>query len=75
MDPAKNASLALTDAQLERVRRLFLAGGVSFNNQRTTADESRRVELRIQFYGLDEPHTVSPPSESGQSPVADRCQL
>lgn len=54
MDPAKNADLQLSPEQLDRVRELFLAGGVSFNNQQATADESRRVEMRIQFYGLDD---------------------
>lgn len=54
MDPAKNADLELSSSQLNRVRQLFLAGGVSFNNQRATADESRRVEMRIQFYGLQD---------------------
>lgn len=74
MDPAKNERLALTPAQLERVRKLFLAGGVSFNNQRQTANESRRVELRIQFYGLGEEHLVAPPAPPG-AVSADRCML
>lgn len=75
MDPAKNAQLELTPAQLERVRRLFLAGGVSFNNQRQTADESRRVELRIQFYGLGEEHASTGGGADAQVPEGDRCQL
>ncbi|AAM40748.1 OmpA family protein [Xanthomonas campestris pv. campestris] len=75
MDPSKNKSLALSDEQLSRVRKLFLAGGVSFNNQRTTADESRRVELRIQFYGVDEPHSAHLDTGSDFMAGADRCQL
>jgi len=74
MDPAKNESLALTGEQLDRVRQLFRAGGVSFNDQRETDEQSRRVELRIQFYGLDE----EPAARSIGAPtsgVADRCQL
>lgn len=73
MDPAKNTSLALNDSQLERVRQLFHAGGVSFNDQRETDERSRRVELRIQFYGLGEehvPHVVHPIAGA-----PDRCQL
>lgn len=75
MDPNKNSSLSLSREQLERVRRLFLAGGVSFNNQRDTADASRRVELRIQFYGLGEQRNdaVLPSVDAPAS--ADRCQL
>lgn len=74
MDPAKNASLALTGEQLERVRQLFLAGGVSFNNQRETDEQSRRVELRIQFYGLDEEPATRHTGVATHG-VADRCQL
>jgi len=74
MDPNKNTSLALSQEQLERVRRLFLAGGVSSNNQRDTADASRRVELRIQFYGLGEQRANA--EVVAETPAsADRCQL
>lgn len=73
MDPRKNAQLQLSPQQLQRVRQLFLAGGVSFNNQRATADESRRVELKLQFYGLKDPHE-SPEPLTGQAPT-DACQL
>ncbi len=73
MDPAKNADLELTQDQLNRVRELFLAGGVSFNNQRATADESRRVEMRIQFYGLsDDPASRVTVAGTGTREV---CQL
>lgn len=74
MDPAKNTRLQLDETQMERVRQLFLAGGVSFNNQRETADASRRVELRIQFYGLDEDR-LERPSIVGGPAGSDRCQL
>lgn len=73
MDPRKNSQLQLTPQQLQRVRQLFLAGGVSFNNQRATADESRRVELRLQFYGLNDEHKDLEPL-SGAAPT-DACQL
>lgn len=43
----------LSDEQRRQVKQLFLAGGVSFNNIRDSKDASRRVELRLQFYGLD----------------------
>ena len=44
----------LTQAQKERVRSLFLVGGYSFNSARATAEESRRIEFRLEFYGLGE---------------------
>lgn len=73
MDPRKNTELQLSPEQLQRVRQLFLAGGVSFNNQRATADESRRVELRLDFYGLKDTHKDAEPV-SGTAPT-DACQL
>lgn len=74
MDPRKNADLSLTAEQLNRVRQLFLAGGVSFNGQRKGgADESRRVELRIQFFGLKEERLA--PVKQEVSAAADMCQL
>lgn len=44
----------LTAEQRRQVKKLFLAGGVAFNNIRDSKDASRRVELRLQFYGLDQ---------------------
>lgn len=44
----------LTPEQRTQVRSLFLAGGVSFNNAKESKEASRRVELRLQFYGLKE---------------------
>jgi outer membrane protein OmpA-like peptidoglycan-associated protein len=50
VDPKRNAALGLTDAQIQQVRELFLAGGVSFNDAKQSDDASRRVELRLQFF-------------------------
>lgn len=44
----------LTDAQKEAVRNVFLVGGFAFNSSKETAEESRRVEMRIEFLGIDE---------------------
>ncbi|MGV3710392.1 MAG: OmpA family protein [Gemmatimonas sp.] len=46
---------ALTNRQLQRVRQLFLVGGFSFNSAKATDAESRRVEMRVEFRGIDEP--------------------
>ena len=40
-----------TEQQIQ-IRKLFLAGGVSFNNAKESKEASRRVELRMQFFGL-----------------------
>ena len=44
----------LSDDQKESVRGLFLVGGYSFNAAKRTDEESRRVEMRIEFLGVDE---------------------
>ena len=45
---------AMTPDQLEQVRALFVVGGYSFNAAKETDDESRRVEMRLQFLGVRE---------------------
>lgn len=44
----------LSDYQKEDVRTLFLVGGYSFNAAKATDEESRRVEMRLEFLGLGE---------------------
>lgn len=39
------------------VQKLFLAGGASFNHSKDSKSESRRVELRIVFFGLKDKHS------------------
>lgn len=51
----------LTDEQKEQVRSLFFVGGYSFNAAKDTDDESRRVEMRLEFLGVDEARASPPP--------------
>lgn len=44
----------LSNQQKEDVRSLFLVGGYSFNAAKDTDDESRRVEMRMEFLGMGE---------------------
>lgn len=44
----------LSESQKESVRNLFLVGGYSFNAAKKTDEESRRVEMRLEFLGIDE---------------------
>jgi outer membrane protein OmpA-like peptidoglycan-associated protein len=44
----------LSTAQKEDVRTLFLVGGYSFNAAKDSDEESRRVEMRIEFLGMGE---------------------
>lgn len=43
----------LSPEQKRRVMELFLVGGFSFNSAKASKEESRRIELRLEFEGLD----------------------
>ena len=44
----------LNEEQKEAVRDVFLVGGFAFNSSKDTDEESRRVEMRLEFLGIDE---------------------
>ena len=44
----------LSNDQKEDVRSLFFVGGYSFNAAKDSDEESRRVEMRLEFLGIDE---------------------
>lgn len=44
----------LSEEQKDQVRDLFLVGGYSFNAAKNSDEESRRVEMRIEFLGIGE---------------------
>lgn len=46
--------IELTNSQKKQIRDLFLVGGYSFNSIKKEKSESRRVELKIEFWGIDE---------------------
>lgn len=46
--------IAMTSDELEQARDLFLVGGYSFNGAKATYEDSRRVELRLEFLGMGE---------------------
>jgi outer membrane protein OmpA-like peptidoglycan-associated protein len=75
-DQRMNAALGLPPAQVQQVRELFLAGGVSFNDAKSSDEESRRVELRLQFYTRKERDT---PNETTRPVIVanqlDKCEL
>jgi outer membrane protein OmpA-like peptidoglycan-associated protein len=58
-DPNADDSRLSADQQ-RAVRDLFVVGGYSFNDPRATAAASRRVELRLEFYSVDESKLASP---------------
>ena len=60
----------LSDTHKKQVRELFLVGGYSFNNEKSSAEESRRIEMRIEFLGPFENRTPAPANvEFGKCPI------
>ena len=73
---APGFTVNLTPDQRLQVKRLFLAGGVAFNDVKDTKDESRRVELKLVFYGVDErPEVAAGYLLKFQDDPADRCRI
>jgi outer membrane protein OmpA-like peptidoglycan-associated protein len=66
-----SAANSLTPDELHRVQELFLVGGYSFNSIKRDKAESRRVEFKVDFWGLDE--TPSRPSEALRDKDFGRC--
>lgn len=50
----------LTEQEKRQIRDLFLVGGYSFNSIKGSKEESRRVELKIDFWALDEKPSEAP---------------
>lgn len=44
----------LSEEDRRQVRELFIVSGASFNSQKNSPEESRRIELRLEFFELDE---------------------
>lgn len=64
-------SSSMSPAHAAMIQQLFLVGGYSSNSLRATDDESRRIELRIEFYQVDE--LKSRPPDAGGS--IGRCSI
>lgn len=58
----------LSDTQKEDVRSLFFVGGYSFNSAKESDEESRRVEMRLEFLAVDEERSkaTAPPGNFGE---------
>lgn len=63
---------ALSEADQLMVRELFLVGGSSFNALKETLDESRRIELKLEFLDIGEKRPVSKDIPLDNDP---RCPL
>lgn len=57
---------AMSRSELEEIRRLFLVGGYSSNSARESLDASRRIELRLEFFGVEEEPSGAATSYEGE---------
>lgn len=59
------AEAPLSEIQKRQIRDLFLVGGYSFNSMKESKEASRRVELKVDFWAIDET-SEPPPSLKGK---------
>lgn len=62
----------LIDDEKDQIRKLFLVGGYSFNSSKEKPEESRRIELRLEFMGIGE--AAASPKEA-PSAYSDSCYI
>jgi outer membrane protein OmpA-like peptidoglycan-associated protein len=62
---------AMDEAEREQIRKLFLVGGYSSNSALASLDASRRIELRLEFFEVNEAHKPMP---NATSPIGD-CSI
>jgi outer membrane protein OmpA-like peptidoglycan-associated protein len=59
-DPPPAGETPLSDAEKHQIERIFLVGGYSFNSMKASKEASRRVELKVDFWALDETREPTP---------------
>jgi outer membrane protein OmpA-like peptidoglycan-associated protein len=63
----------IEESQRQLIQSLFLVGGYSSNSIRKTPEESRRIELKLEFYDLKDPKEAAPQpiplDESSSCPI------
>ena len=76
LDSRSPVQAGISPQKQQQIKTLFLAGGVSFNNAKESKEASRRVELRLQFYGLKDKIDRLTPDDSNAIPtLSEKCQL
>jgi outer membrane protein OmpA-like peptidoglycan-associated protein len=70
LDPAQRGT-EMTDAEVRTIRRLIKVGGYSIGDPGQSAQKNRRLALKLDFYGFDEPHL---PGDSQATPTG-ACPL
>jgi outer membrane protein OmpA-like peptidoglycan-associated protein len=62
----------ISETQRRMIQNLFLVGGYSSNSIKKTPEESRRIELKLEFYDLKDPKEPSPqpiPLDTSACPI------
>ncbi len=76
LDSRSPVQQGLSAERQQQIRSMFLAGGVSFNNAKESKEESRRVELRMQFFGLKDKDQLAKEDQPVFTTTAlEKCQL
>lgn len=76
LDSRSPVQQGLSAERQQQIRSMFLAGGVSFNNAKESKEESRRVELRMQFFGLKDKEQLAKEDQPVFTTTAlEKCQL
>lgn len=66
LSPAEQDEHPMSSKELEQVRQLFLVGGYSSNSQKKVMEESRRIELRLEFRRVNEDPSAAQNDELGE---------
>lgn len=66
-----NGDLPLPEADRHMIATRFFVGGASFNSLRSTADDSRRIEFKLEFKSRQERKD----DQTGASPAVDEAAL
>ena len=75
LTPGTAGGPSLVDTDMEQVRRLFMVGGFSFNSAKLSKDESRRVELRLDFRAVSENALPASAGKNLTTIEVGKCQL
>jgi flagellar motor protein MotB len=66
LSPPEADEKPMSNKELQLVRQLFLVGGYSSNSQKKVLDESRRIELRLEFRRITEDPNATQVDELGE---------
>lgn len=66
LSPPEQDETPMSGKELEQVRQLFLVGGYSSNSQKKGLEESRRIELRLEFRMVTEDPNAAQADELGE---------